>query len=47
MSQGNKWPTGWQSKRRRAYTSPSEDVSLDKKIILGELITCDKQILST
>ena len=43
----NKWPTGWQSKRRMAYKSPSENVSLNEKFILEELIACGKQISST
>ena len=47
MSRGNKWPTGWQSKRRTANTNPSEDISRDKKFILEELITCGKKISST
>ena len=44
---GNKWSTGWQSKKRTAYTSPSKDVSLDEIFIREELITCGKLISST
>ena len=46
-SRENKWPTGWQSRRHTACTSPSEDVSLAEKFILEELITCGRQISST